>query len=617
MADPRFFAPPTPELTAAVRARYTGQVRGALPEMELVVPLQPGTPSAEQAPTASFVPQWRVWLDVDDERPEDWVTNSAIDVAGPLELAIRGPQGLVLVDARVIPVSATGIPGPALVVAERLDLYGTDTTPTDLSLEDLVVTDASGSRRVLRVEWSGSAEELYVVRYRHDADPWRTTEPQPDRVFDIHPLAQGRWEVEVRAQSNTGVLSSAATAQLTVRSLGSSNFDLPTPSGLELVGPEGELLGSGREWVGRDVKIRWSELRADALVTTAVGTAPADQLLEFVVVKVRDPSTGFLLREEHRPITATEYAYPYAMNEEDGVRRSLQFEVAYKDVTGRLSTFAPILVGNPAPNAPGGVTAIGRFSKVVYIVDLPANPDPDLSGLLVWADTDPDFEPADEFLVADRAVPVPGSTPFVVGEFDAISDQTIYVRCAFYDAFTKDPAQLNVSAAEEVVIPLVQTLDLESGAAQQYSLFSQSSSFSLLDANGETETYGPVEFDTVDADTLVVPRYVFRLDFNSTYVNANDTNRYVVELLRRPVGVPASEVVVDTTTFDFHFTLPNPASGPTDTMRVTIPTFSAVDVVGSAGSWEYRLRVTAQSSGSAFLSLQLVTLKLEALVVRR
>lgn len=200
---------------------------------------------------------------------------------------------------------------------------------------------------------------------------------------------------------------------------------------------------------------------------------------------------------------------------------------------------------------------------------------------------------------------------------------TYYIRVrAVNSQGTSGPYSATLNAAtgqitsDDIADGAVTTLKIDSGAVQEYVSFVKSSGFATLDTNTEAETYGPVEFTTTDADTIVIPRYVFDIDIHSDYLVANDTNRLTTELLRRPSG--GMDSVISTSVVDLHFKVPSVSSGgASDTLRVTVPTFSDADVVGSAGTFEYRLRLTTTISGSAVLSITAANLTLEAFVIRR
>jgi hypothetical protein len=89
----------------------------------------------------------------------------------------------------------------------------------------------------------------------------------------------------------------------------------------------------------------------------------------------------------------------------------------------------------------------------------PPNPDPDLSGFKVWASEDSGFTPGDETLVADvPCTTVSAATsPTITALVSAEEGTTLYIRCAFYDAFGSDPSYLNFTDEISFTVPFLET----------------------------------------------------------------------------------------------------------------------------------------------------------------
>ena len=337
-------------------------------------------------------------------------------------------------------------------------------TVSNFSIQSLTKTGAHGTLRGFSITWDDEeSETINHVSYRRPDGEWVYASVRPgSRLVEVLPAEEGEYLAQMYYQL-PGLPPSRVTATLNLDFLAEdSAIPLPTPRGLELVGVDGTRLGNAREWVGRDVRFSWYKLRGTPTRRPRLGTAPGDQLLENTIVELYAGAT--FLRREVLPVEQNEWVYTYAKNEEDGLRRSFTLKLRFRDVLGRLSDPRPITVSNPAPGAPTAVDPSGS-PAVLDVLELtqevdgldfrlgrPLTVDPDLRGVLVWMGDTAGFSPdAEATLVADIPLTQDTGAPWVAGRIPLNVGPRVgttrYFKAAFYDAFTKAPSELNVSAA--------------------------------------------------------------------------------------------------------------------------------------------------------------------------
>lgn len=354
-------------------------------------------------------------------------------------------------------------------------------------------TNALGTQTGLRVSWdSDSSEESVSVSYNRSRTGFVFAPITIERQLELVPAEPGEYVFSVLSQVPLSVAFSYDDIEYSFDGLPPAESDLTRPSGLELVGPNGELLGSAREFTGRDLRLRWNSLRADALQTAGLGEQAADQLIERTVVQVFRNDTDELIRRESMPVDVAEWVYSYAHATEDipltadpdSVLRDLRFEVVFRDSTGREST----------------------------------------------------------------------------------------------------PALINV----EWTLRLTATADIDVAGTKEFSSFTKSSAFTLLQTHNATETYGPATMSVFDENSVV--RALIRINFDLLAVfEFHDPpyaeNKVLFEVLRRPVA--GADSVLDSFRYDMHVTYPTVGNRA----RISIPSFAVNDTPGE-GTFEYRVRVT-------------------------
>lgn len=252
---------------------------------------------------------------------------------------------------------------------------------SDLVVEAFTRTDALGTRRGVRVAWSAPENTETFVRWQFRADPgewgdWEVSGLLRSSPFEIFPALTGRYELQVLDQQPGRDVADYGFFEVPVAALVESALELPKPSGLELIGPSGELLGSAVAFTGRDLKIRWNAVRLDALETEGLGEAPPDQLLDVLELRIVGP-TGTLLRTVLLPIEATEWAYTYAANSEDqplttdpaSALRTVRIELRWKDTTGRLGAPAVLTVAHTLRLSATGDIDLGAVNEFLIVSD--------------------------------------------------------------------------------------------------------------------------------------------------------------------------------------------------------------------------------------------------------
>jgi predicted phage tail protein len=162
------------------------------------------------------------------------------------------------------------------------------------------------------------------------------------------------------------------------------------------------------------------------------------------VVEIVDPITSLVKRTTNVG-QALNWTYTFANMQADSasplnVRRSFRVNVYAVDQYAARSIPATLTVSNPAPSAPvfslqqGGLSFEAAFETPT---------DRDISGLMIWVSTTPGINPATTAPFRDTKVQGTVFLPHIVPE-------TVYVRAAYYDPFSKIVSGLNVSAEQSV-----------------------------------------------------------------------------------------------------------------------------------------------------------------------
>jgi hypothetical protein len=179
-----------------------------------------------------------------------------------------------------------------------------------------------------------------------------------------------------------------------------------------------------------------------------------DPAFAWYEVEVIDPVTS----HSRRKVTTVtpEFIYSISDNKEDSRRqatalggstrplRRFTVRVNFVDRFGRRDAGQTLTVENPAPEEPEGIIVSGKISAINVKADQPD--DDDLEGIRVYVGNTSGFSPS-------------GPTTLVwkdAGNVTLIPDQpagvTKFVRVAFADRFSDDPADLNLSSEIAVVV---------------------------------------------------------------------------------------------------------------------------------------------------------------------
>jgi len=127
--------------------------------------------------------------------------------------------------------------------------------------------------------------------------------------------------------------------------------------------------------------------------------------------------------------------------------RTVLFNVKVIDKNANESVPASIEPFNDAPAQVEDIDIRSTFETLLVDFTLPE--DLDFEGVLVWMDTTSGFIPSAANLVAD--------SPGVPISVDAQADTTYYLRVAAYDAFSKNPDDLNISLERSITTLAVDT----------------------------------------------------------------------------------------------------------------------------------------------------------------
>lgn len=238
-----------------------------------------------------------------------------------------------------------------------------------------------------------------------------------------------------------------------------TDITVPTITGLELFGEGNGTLESNGAHVfgGKEAKFVWRKQGGDAVPEFGGETAGAEQgsidqfFLDYEVIITDE--VGVVRRTEY--VKDEAYVYTLEKNKEDGngvAIRTFRCLVRMRTTTNQTSEIAArLLVTNPAPAAPSGLTVKTDFQTIYVQADEPS--DIDFAGIIVHVDT-----------AVLPGTPLPGDSTLAIrttGTSAAVSSTvalasfayaTIYhVRAAFFDDF--GDTTINFSA-DTVITPI-------------------------------------------------------------------------------------------------------------------------------------------------------------------
>jgi hypothetical protein len=325
-------------------------------------------------------------------------------------------------------------------------LSETQTTEVDLSavvidqpddVRTTVLLSPSGSgilNPVIRVTWAPlPADASLWLEWRINGGNgfWNPVETAANASFhDLQPVQIGKTyqiRLAVRAAADANHVRRQSAWTHPVEILVQAELTRGRVARLELAGQS-----TGTVFGGRNVRLRWDGVFPDNNAVLGsepggVGTGQANPLLEGYIVRVYDPETGALLRQ-NQPQTATEYVYQYEDNVFDsgpvGPRRRLRFAVSIVQKFAPEIGKAVLEVENPAPLP---VTPSVRAGIGALYVTVPPSTDIDIGGYRVWLSSDADFDPL--------TTPPAYDGPQNAVAFERLQVGTWHVRAAAIDAF--------------------------------------------------------------------------------------------------------------------------------------------------------------------------------------
>lgn len=356
-----------------------------------------------------------------------------------------GP-GLGLWQVRVWAVSEDGRRGPVAEAAIEIDGIGDVAPLGGLAASAVTTMLADGTvQPAIRVTWTADGEDdlsSTVIRWRPvGTETWQITPAAWGAgLADLSPVMQPEtYEVQAARELATGVRSDWSPEEpLRVRVDGGV-------SGARVVGLE--LFGQGLDttWEGRDVRIVWRGAFPETVPVLGsepygAGTGPNPYFLGYVV-RVYDPTTGALLREE-LPQVAADYTYRYDDNVRDGgPRRFLRFVVSIAPKVGQEVGAATLDVSNPAPPLAAATTAAGpRWIDLFFGSVL----DSDFLENRVWVSASPGVD-------VTGAPTARGTASARLADLEP--DVTYHVRWQTVDAFGDGPVSDEIAVRTELITP--------------------------------------------------------------------------------------------------------------------------------------------------------------------
>ena len=299
--------------------------------------------------------------------------------------------------------------------------------PKDLTVRESQYTERGQAKQGLTLSWTAGQPFNAVAHYVTVVRPSGAvvTSRTPSTSIDFLDAEAGEWKFTVVTQGLNG--KSSLPAERTYTVVGWAGQAPTTVTGLS-------VKGGGDTFSGRSCTLTWTNKRADNVPPYPIRN----------VVYVFDASSAALLHREMLPVGQTEWTYDYQVNvNEGGPRRRFRVSVCALSVDEAEGPLASLLVSNPAPAII--VPTLSSTSETLF-VELPKVTDPDFAGYLVWVSETAGINPvtAKSFEVQNNLFTFAG-TP----------DKTYYVRAAAYDAFSKNPAELNVSIEQSKAITIL------------------------------------------------------------------------------------------------------------------------------------------------------------------
>lgn len=327
--------------------------------------------------------------------------------------------------------------------------------PRNLSAQIVQFAEPNGIRNDIIVLWERPSGDNnitgYDISYSYQGSTRVTLAANtPQTTATLRNAVEGEYAFFVRSRTIGGV-SDFATVGVTV--LDGTQFVIGTVRGLELFNQQNDT-----EFVNRDAKFTW---RYTSPITAAdIGSEPfganssfVDDYFKEFVVRIFDTVTGDMVREQDG-IIVNEYTYSLERNVEDGgPRRTFRIEVSVRNKFNNESDPAVLVVSNPAPALPLGLTVLGTVGGLV-VSYTPVQNLLDYAETLVWISETSGFDP----LTTDPAI-IDNSNTIYADIADSTQGVTRFVRLALADTFGR--TGLNISSEFEVTTVPVGIVDQE------------------------------------------------------------------------------------------------------------------------------------------------------------
>lgn len=208
----------------------------------------------------------------------------------------------------------------------------------------------------------------FIVEQNRDGGNWSIVAEVSANNLKFTYTEKGLYSFRVYAVNLLGVRSSAVSVDVDVPNTN------PLPSlkvqGLELVGEDGLGMGNLTDFVGPDAKFRWraySTLRAYELGDEPLGAniGQDDPYFHHYECRVFDVTSGAQVWTEITKVQNFTFTREHNAEAFGGIPRNrFRFEVAVVDKYNTMSDAAQLIVQNPAPGTPSGLTVDAGFKNI-------------------------------------------------------------------------------------------------------------------------------------------------------------------------------------------------------------------------------------------------------------
>jgi predicted phage tail protein len=300
-------------------------------------------------------------------------------------------------------------------------------SPRNLAaLENQYFLDGVPKSRIL-LSWS-QPDDFMAVRYRvamNTPSGAQDLGVVSSLSIDIENVVAGDYTFSVRAMAATGIMSEPVILEFTAQGWGGTAPPWITNFGL--IDHPGELT-----FTGRNVSLSWRNNFAQSSDATVISDESGySTFYRENEVKVYDVGSGDLLRTV--VMRSDQFFYSYEQNKADnevfgrGPQRQLRFTVIVRDIYGRTSEPAELVVNNDPPAA---VNPTIRINANMLFMTWPTPDDVDYLGSVIWISEDELFDPLTTEPIYD------GMGTSIA--YSAEPNTSYFVRLGVYDTFGKE-----------------------------------------------------------------------------------------------------------------------------------------------------------------------------------